>query len=127
MFEYGISAKMAGAAEGDFSGCEAGGGAAGAYGRRHRPARRNADRGAVTHDGSIGMTVPSRKLTTKMHNGQLELAGSLSEMTLNLPPQPETRPCAQFFCEGGEHEAVTARNSIWLTSDSGRANAASVR
>jgi hypothetical protein len=37
------------------------------------------------------------------------------------------RPCAQFFCEAGEHEAVTARNSIWLTADSGRANAASVR
>jgi hypothetical protein len=29
-------------------------------------------------------------------------------MTLNLPPQPETRPCAQFFSEGGKHEAKSA-------------------
>jgi hypothetical protein len=24
-------------------------------------------------------------------------------MTLDLPPQPETTPCVQFFCKGGEH------------------------
>jgi hypothetical protein len=37
--------------------------------------------------------------------------------------------CAQFFCEGGKHEAVTTYhfNSILLTADGGGANAASAR
>ena len=45
-------------------------------------------------------------------------------MTLDLPPQPETTPCVQFFCKGGEHETVAARHFNSTLSTGAGANPA---